>query len=226
MAPAAARRVAAEQDTDPAEIARDLEADIVFGRLMPRERLVEDQLMARYAAKRYAVRQALERLEKVGIVTRAPNRGATVRDFTAREVEEICELRGLLQASAVERMPLPGDPALIAELTEIQRRHDRAVAARNLRVIDEVNDAFHRRFFVACGNDQLADAIAHYANMTRAMRLYPLADPSMLEGLRQEHWAMIKCLETKNRKSLARLVVDHLQPSKRLYLSVRGGLPA
>jgi len=214
-----------ERDSDAGDVLRDLESDIVFGRFLPRERLVEDQLMARYGTKRYAVRQALERLEKVGIVTRTPNRGAAVRDFTTREVEEICDLRALLQSSAVDRMAMPVAPALTSDLREIQARHDHAVSKRDLRAIDQVNDAFHRRFFEDCGNMQLADAIARYANMTRAMRLYPLADPAMLEGLRQEHWAMIRALESGDRPTLRRLVVDHLQPSKRLYLTVRASLP-
>ena len=87
-----------------------LEFDILFGRLKPRERLVEDVLMQRFDAKRHAVRQALAELEHIGIVTREPNRGAAVRDFTAQEVEEICELREILQRRAAQRMPLPADP--------------------------------------------------------------------------------------------------------------------
>ena len=34
-----------------------LEFDILFGRLKPRERLIEDVLMQRFGAKRHAVRQ-------------------------------------------------------------------------------------------------------------------------------------------------------------------------
>ena len=120
----------------PGTVASALEFDILFGRLKPRERLVEDVLMQRFNAKRHAVRQALSELERIGIVTREPNRGATVRDFSAQEVEEICELREILQRRAAQRIPLPADVALIASLEEIQGRHDRAVAKRDPRAID------------------------------------------------------------------------------------------
>ena len=201
-----------------------LEFDILFGRLKPRERLIEDVLMQRFNAKRHAVRQALADLEHIGIVTREPNRGAAVRDFSAQEVEEICELREILQRRAAQRMPLPAAEALIACLTEIQGRHDKAVARRDPRAIDRANEEFHHAFFAACGSAHLAAAIERYAHLTRAMRLYPLVDRELLEHLRRQHWAMIDALKAADRKALMALVVDHIQPSKRMYLEVRRGL--
>lgn len=214
-------RIFTDAEGTVGEVVRALEFDILFGRLKPRERLVEDHLMARFKAKRHAVRRALDELERMGVVVRAPNRGAAVRDFTAQEVEEIYELRELLQRQAAQRIPLPGDGALVAGLSEIQRRHDAAVAANDLRLVDQVNDAFHKLFFSACGNRHLAEAIAHYYQLTRAMRVYPIADPASLAKLRDEHWAMIRALEAGEREALTRLVVQHLQPSKAAYLAVR-----
>ena len=69
--------------------------------------------MQRFSAKRHVVRQALADLENIGIIVRSPNRGATVRDFTAQEVEEICELREILQHRAAQRIPLPAAPQLL-----------------------------------------------------------------------------------------------------------------
>ena len=59
-----------------------LENDIIFGRLPPGTRLIEDALMARYGKTRHAVRQALVELERTGSVTRERHVGATVRRYT------------------------------------------------------------------------------------------------------------------------------------------------
>jgi DNA-binding GntR family transcriptional regulator len=222
---AVVRAEARPSEASAAEVVRALEFDILFGRLKPRERLVEDALMARFGAKRHVVRKALDELEKLGVVVRAPNRGAAVRDFTAKEVEEVYELRELLQARAVARMALPGTPDHVSELKRIQKEHDDAVAAGDLRRVDQVNDTFHRVFFEACGNRLLAEAIAHYMQLTRAMRVYPIADAVALEKLRDEHWAMIRALEAGDRPLLLRLVAQHLQPSKAAYLAVRRSIP-
>lgn len=204
-----------------AEVAGALEFDILFGRLKPRERLIEDALMLRFGAKRHVVRRALDELVKLGVVVRAPSRGAAVRDFTAQEVEEVYELRELLQGRAVERMPLPVSQSHIETLKKIQKQHDLAVAVSDLRTVDQVNDEFHRVFFSVCGSKLLCDAITQYMQLTRAMRVYPIADPQTLAKLRDEHWAMIRALEAGDRTDLLRLCAQHLQPSKAAYLAVR-----
>jgi DNA-binding GntR family transcriptional regulator len=202
-----------------------LEFDILFGRLKPRERLIEDALMERFRAKRHVVRKALDELVRLGVVVRAPGRGVAVRDFSAQEVEEVYELRELLQGRAVERMPLPVPNGHIEKLEEIQKQHDLAVAAADFRRIDQVNDEFHRVFFSVCGSKLLCDAIAHYMQLTRAMRVYPIADPNALRKLRDEHWAMISALKQADRPQLLRLCAQHLQPSKAAYLAVRRSIP-
>src|SRR5260370_30250322 len=47
-----------------------LEEDVVFGRLHPRERLVEDDLMARFDVKRHIAREALAALDRMGASVR------------------------------------------------------------------------------------------------------------------------------------------------------------
>lgn len=203
------------------ELVRSLEGDILYGRLRPRERLVEDSLMQRFDAKRHVVRQALAALEHMGVVVRNPNRGASVRDFSAEEVEEISELRETLHRGAVQRMHLPASAEVINELKALQRRHDKAIAEKCPRRIDAANEAFHERLFRACANRHLSDAIAHYAYVSRAMRLYPMVDTELLAVLRDEHWAMIEALRKGDRKTLLRLVANHIQHSKGFYLAAR-----
>lgn len=199
-----------------------LEEDIIFGRLLPRERLIEDGLIQRFAAKRHLVRQALQALERMGVVVRDRNKGAQVRDFSATDVEEIYELRALLQERAARRIPIPAPPYLAPALHDIHRRHSRAVDAGDLRQVYRLNNDFHATLFDACGNDHLCDAIAHYAWLAHAIRSYRIADPVLLAQARDEHLAMIGAIEAGDRERLVRLCVEHIEPSKRAYLQAHG----
>lgn len=203
------------------EIVARLEEDIIFGRLLPRERLVEDALMRRFGAKRHVVRQALVDLERMQVVTRDPNKGAAVRDFSLRDVEEIYEMREVLQRRAAERIPLPGDPALVRQLRDIHGRHALAVAAGDLRAVYRLNNDFHNTLFAACGNRHLTEAIAHYAWLAHAIRSYRIADPVLLAQARDEHGAIIDALEAGERERLVQLCVEHITPSKVAYLAAR-----
>lgn len=216
-----------ERDSDIVDrVVAALEDDIIFGRLRPRERLVEDTLMERCGAKRHVVRQALDRLTAMGIVVRERNKGCAVRDFLPSEVEEIYEIRGLLQEHAARRIPLPASEALVERLSDLHERHCAAVAGGDLRAVRMLNNEFHDTLFGACGNHHLVEAIAHYSWLAHAIRSYRIGDPVLLAQAQAEHAEMIAALRTGDRNRLVRLCVDHILPSKLAYLRAEGGRDA
>lgn len=205
--------------TTGARLADLLEEEVVIGVRFPRERLVEDELMARFDAKRHAVRQALQILESRGLVERRPNAGAFVRSFTAKEVRDLYALRDLLEVSAAELIALPVDPDRLAELTEAQRRHDEAVRAHDLRAVVSANTEFHRRLFALSDNEALVEAINRYARVAHAIRSVTVTSPESLRRSREEHERMLDALREGDRDLLARTCREHLLPSRDAYLA-------
>ncbi|MBN9216497.1 MAG: GntR family transcriptional regulator [Mesorhizobium sp.] len=201
-----------------ADIVRALEEDIIFGRLAPGTRLVEDALLARFPVSRHAIRQALYQLERLGIVTRERNKGAMVRLLSPREVRQIYEVREMLQRQAALMIRLPAADALIAELAEIHQTYSSHIDSGYLRGIHEANDRFHLTMFSACGNAYLVSSIEHYMRLSLPVRANSLADRDKLEISRQHHLMMIEALKRGDNWVLAQLCIDHLQPSKDFYL--------
>lgn len=196
-----------------------LEEDIVFGRLHPRERLTEDELMARFSMKRHAVRQVLAGLELLGAVEKKRNVGAVVRAFPAREVRELYALREMLEVQAASLIPLPVPPARLAALVAVQREHDAAVADGDARRVFRSNQSFHREFFSLPDNTVLAQAIEEYARRTHPIRFGTLTSAASRERSRQEHWALIHALREGDRDTLMTVCRNHLQPSRDAYLA-------
>jgi DNA-binding GntR family transcriptional regulator len=203
-------------------ICEALERDILFGRLRPRERLIEDELIARLDATRHQVRQALVELERRGLVVRPVNRGALVRDFTEGEIAEIGAVREVLHAEAARTIPLPAPSALIAELERHQARHDAAGAAGDVIAIHRANNHFHATLFSACGNGFLAQTIADYADLSLAYRCHLMAIASYTARAAEEHRAMIDALRDGNREALVALCVAHTKPAQQVYRALRG----
>ncbi|MEO8304808.1 MAG: GntR family transcriptional regulator [Betaproteobacteria bacterium] len=201
-----------------ADIVQRLEEEIALGLLRPRECLVEDELLSRFNVKRHIVRQVLAELELMGIVTRRPNRGAIIRDFTSHEFEQIYFVRELLERAAIEVMPLPADSAVIRTLGKLHQRHLAAAKAGLLRDVFRLNLEFHKAFFEACGNAPLADAISQFAFKSYAIRSYTIGDPNLLARVCKEHAQMIKLLSGGSRQALINLVSDHKQPAKLAYI--------
>jgi DNA-binding GntR family transcriptional regulator len=84
-----------------------LEADIIDGRLSPGQRLHADALAAQYGMSRIPVREALRSLHEAGWVDIRPRQGVRVRQRTVRDLDELVELRsvveGLVARWAAER---------------------------------------------------------------------------------------------------------------------------
>ena len=203
-----------------ADVVRALEEEIALGLIGPRARLVEDELMQRFGAKRHIARQALVDLESMGLVVREPHRGAAVRDYSAAEIEQLYLVREMVETLGAGLVPLPASRPLIDELRTIHERHCAAVAAGDLRRVFRENLLFHRTFFAACGNAPLVEVIENLAMKAHAIRSYSIGNPATLQTVCNEHGAIIKLLKGTNKKRLVALVGQHIQPAKQAYLQL------
>jgi DNA-binding GntR family transcriptional regulator len=206
-------------DAQPVQdMVRRIEEDIVFRVYHPRERLIEDDLMQRFGAKRHVVRQALAELERSGFVQRKPNSGAQVRALGAKETTELYALREILETNCARLIPLPVEARALAPIEKIQREHAAAVKSKDVRAVFRANLAFHEAVFRLCGNDALVEAIADFARRTHPVRLTTLVTEQYLEQARGEHEEILRALREGDRARLVGLCARHLKPAREAYL--------
>lgn len=206
-----------------ADIVAFIKHNIIFGRMRPRERLIEEDLTSQFDTSRHLVRAAMVELEQLGLVTRRPNKGATVRDFTVEEVEQIYQIRALLQAEAAKQIPMPAPPELIRDLEQIHADYCAAYDAGDLQKICTLNNEFHARIWDACRNTTLVGLIDRLWTETLGIRCYGIGDPQLLKIARDEHGQMIKLLQEGDLENFVQLTVQHMQPSLEAYKRAHGG---
>lgn len=201
------------------DLAQRIEEAIVLGALHPRERLVEDELMARYLVKRHVVRQALSDLEKQGLVQRKRNSGAQVKALTAKEVSDLYALRDILESSCARLIPFPVEDQQIEHLVVLQKEHAAAINHGDARAVFRANLAFHAAVYALSGNNALIEAVAEYARRTYPVRISTLVSKEHLERARDDHEKIIEALRRGERKQLVELCSKHLRPSRETYLN-------
>lgn len=194
-----------------------IEADIIFGRYHPRERLVEEDLMTKAQAKRHTVRTALKELEARGLVVRARNRGASVRELSDTEIDHIYQMRALLQAGAVDLMTFPLPKSFVRELKEIHLKFEQTIQRGEILEVNNLNEAFHRKLFSASGNPNLIADIERYGSVVKTIRSHAIAEPNRLEKSRLEHEKMVQAIEKSDSEALRSLCVDHLWGALEAY---------
>ena len=193
-----------------------LQEDIVLGRLAPGARLVEEELTQRFHTKRHVLREAFIELERFGLIERRPNRGASVRQLTLEDVNQIYAVREILERAAAARMVF--DKKHYPALEAAQERHDAAVEAGDAKAVFRANFEFHDTLFAACGNPYLAAAIDDFRRKTHVVWSYAIVKPEYFRNAQREHRAMLRALREGDRKRLIELCAAHLDISRQAYL--------
>lgn len=141
--------------SDPASLAEHvfarLRADIVNGKFAADAKLGMKDLCARYEVGLSPIREALNRLAGEGFVKAAGQRGFTVPTLDLVDLEDLVELRALVEEAAIRQALVRGDDAWEARIVAAFHMLGRNVQ-RIAKPTDEVvrqYDAVHREFHVA-----------------------------------------------------------------------------
>lgn len=199
------------------EIVTQIEEGIVFGVYPPGSRLVEDRLRQRFGATRYGLRQALSQLQEMGLVEFIPNRGPQVVEPTPDEIDELYEIRALLESEAAARTVLPVHPDIIEKMTEIHRQHAEAAEGKRLRDVFRLNLEFHSVQYSACPNGKLREAIDSYARKVHIVRAVKYSDPEHMREVVSQHARIIEAMKGRDTWSYVNAVREHLPASSEAY---------
>jgi DNA-binding GntR family transcriptional regulator len=90
-----------EHGSKRSRIVQELLAQIVQGKIAAGTRLVTQNLEKEFQTSATPIREALAELAGIGIIELLPNRGATVREVTRRDIKEISQVRRALECEAV-----------------------------------------------------------------------------------------------------------------------------
>ncbi|MBM9595417.1 GntR family transcriptional regulator [Roseitranquillus sediminis] len=198
-----------------------LEIDIVVGRIYPRERLVEEQLVERFSISRHVVRRVLADLESDGLVVRSAGRGVVVAEYSSAEVRELYDMRAFLEREAALRIPAKVPDDALAEIGAVLAAWTEAAEAGDLLGIVSNNKTYHEKIYALCGNRFLAMGIHQFAKRANLVRFSASTEPDFVARTRREHDELFELLQSSDRQRLAELCVAHIMPAAELYIARR-----
>lgn len=148
-------------------ISDQLKELIISGQVLPGERLVEADMAERLGTSRVPVREALLELARDGWVELRARHGARVHSPTAREAEELFQVRSVLEAETARLAAEAIDDTGIATLREICIRGMSFVDADDHTAAARANAEFHRAVAEHSGNQVLARIFANIEDRFR-----------------------------------------------------------
>jgi DNA-binding GntR family transcriptional regulator len=178
----------------------ELRDDILHARIRPGQRLLQEQLAARFGTSRIPVREALSQLEGEGLVHLLPHAGARVVKLDPEELAEIYHVRGQLEPLAI-RFSTPRltdqqlkDLRLQVEEMEVVTKNP---TPQNLLQFNLIDLRFH---------------LATYAP-ARMPRLFRMIVPRM-DVQYADHRLLIDALERRDAESAASIMEVHIRRTR------------
>ena len=199
---------------------------IVGGELPPGQHMVETDLARQLGVSRQPIREALHRMEAEGWVDLRPSQGAFVHVPTDSEVDELLDVRALLEAETgrlAAAKPANGtsaSPAQLARLREICREGQAAAEADDFAAAVTANNAFHAEVAAVGGNAvlaELADIVGR-----RVQWYYRMVAPARGHGSWTEHAEMIEAIEAGDPERAQALARKHTERTRQAYHDPKG----
>ncbi|MBM3727999.1 MAG: GntR family transcriptional regulator [Acidobacteria bacterium] len=185
------------------QIAGRIRLAILEGSLHEGERIVERKLAGQFNASLTAVREALIELETEGYVTKKPNASTHVKRLTPEDIEEVFDVRGMLEAGAVEQAAIMASPSDIRLMEE--RFFDLLEAARTAdkRVFMRRDFAFHEQIWKSVRNPYLTNALTRLVLPMIASCADRLVSGAPFDLLRdaQSHLPLLDAIKAGNPES-------------------------
>jgi DNA-binding GntR family transcriptional regulator len=201
--------------TDRAVI--ELRAAIIEGALEPGSPLRQDRIARKLGLSHIPVREALRRLEAEGLVRIRPMCGATVAALSAREIEELSEMRGALESLALRLAAPKIGSAELRRAGEILNRMDRMSPRWG-----ELNTEFHLALYAPADRPRLLQQIE---SLHKNIERYVIHEEKVgkgLQGTQKEHRLLLELLRDKKMDDALALLSDHIiVPSRLLAAKLR-----
>jgi DNA-binding GntR family transcriptional regulator len=190
-----------------------LRADIFEFRLLPGEGFSENEIASRARVSRTPVREALFRLERDGYLEVHPKRGWRVRALDFNALDQLYDVRVILECEAVRKL-CAGDPrAKLAELAKVWLVEPRKRLTGGSRVA-HLDEEFHGTLVAAAGNAEMARI---HREITERIRIVRRLDFTHLERILftyREHAGILRAIIARRTARATALLRTHIETSK------------
>lgn len=192
------------------QIYQILKKEICDGNFPPGQWLQEKELAEKLNVSRSPVREALKQLVDEGLAIEYPNKGVFVKEFTVKDIEEIYEVRILLESYAIKNSVKTITTSNIRELMEILHVLTKQYENNDLASYIETDTQLHQYIITLGGNSIVSDIYRRIYSQSQQFRIYSLTTKRRFDDSVVEHKNIVENICSGNWKEADRINKIHL----------------
>ena len=189
---------------------------IISGEYPEGTRLKEESIAAEFDTSRTPVRAALQYLEQDGLISNVANKGAKVLSFKADEIEEIYEIRKVLELLALEiSLPIISMQKLLDlknEIIENRKNED-------IQLQTELDAKFHSLIVNSTNKKRLINMLRQLFRLIQNFRGLGFRDKDTKESAIDEHLKILDAIVRRDISEAKELMKKHIENSKIIALN-------
>lgn len=202
-----------------------IRADIISGALPTRGRLTETTLAERFGISRTPVREAVKRLILEGLLTRESGPGLRVASLDPDEIDQIFQIRLLLECYAARRAASFASERhveTLQRLAETMSAHVPPQGAAHYRIISDANAEFHRTIVEAARSPRIAMILSVTTDLALVLRTYRMYSEKDIARSSRHHHEIADAIAARAPDWAAAAMASHLHAAAAISRDQRG----
>ncbi|GAA3094781.1 GntR family transcriptional regulator [Nonomuraea salmonea] len=192
------------------QVAHALRAALITGEMRPGVVYSAPVLAAQFGVSATPVREAMLDLAKEGLVEAVRNKGFRVTELSDRDLDELTEIRQLIEVPTVSRL---ADSSRAEEFERLRPIAEEIVSASergDLLAYVDADLRFHVELLSLSGNTHLVSVVRDLRNRARLYGLSQLSERGTLTDSAREHLQLLDALKSGDGKAVGHLMAEHI----------------
>jgi DNA-binding GntR family transcriptional regulator len=194
---------------------RAIREGILSGEYPQGAHITAQQLAEASGLSRTPVREAMRRLHAEGLIRFIANRGAFVSSWTDDEIQQVYELRILLESFAAQEAAKRVDPEQLERLRvlAVDMRDLVSQTPVDVKAVARVNDDF-QLVLEACGNHRLRDLLGAIVEVPLQLNTFRRYSMEQLKRSAAQHLEMVSAFETADPDWARSIMTAHIRSAR------------
>ncbi|SCZ79248.1 GntR family transcriptional regulator [Acidaminobacter hydrogenoformans] len=188
--------------------------DILSGKYVTGEKIVEAKLADELGVSRTPVREALKQLELDGLVENLPNRGVIVKGITDQDIGDIYTIRLAIEAIAAKWSVHRMEKAELDQLREIFELMEFYAAKQDVDKFFELNTIFHETIYHATKSRYLEHLLKDFQLFIKSTRNASLRVEGRMDKALAEHRTILEAFISRDEERAVESITKHISNSR------------